>query len=101
MWIVIVGACMLTCCEGAGGWCSCRESDPQDGDERKMSRPFGVALLLAGYDDKGPQLFFSDPSGTFTQFKAKAIGALRACGGVSYCDLVVKRSVRVSCLRID
>jgi 20S proteasome subunit alpha 5 len=40
-----------------------------------MSRPFGVALLLAGYDDKGPQLFFSDPSGTFTQFKAKAIGA--------------------------
>lgn len=46
----------------------------QDGDERKMSRPFGVALLLAGYDDKGPQLFFSDPSGTFTQFKAKAIG---------------------------
>lgn len=47
----------------------------QDGDERKMSRPFGVALLLAGYDDKGPQLFFSDPSGTFTRFKAKAIGA--------------------------
>lgn len=39
-----------------------------------MSRPFGVALLLAGYDDKGPQLFFSDPSGTFTRFKAKAIG---------------------------
>ncbi len=47
-----------------------------------MSRPFGVALLLAGYDDKGPQLFFSDPSGTFTQFKAKAIGAyfLSLCG---------------------
>lgn len=40
-----------------------------------MSRPFGVALLLAGFDDKGPQLFFSDPSGTFTRFKAKAIGA--------------------------
>lgn len=34
----------------------------------------GVALLLAGYDDRGPQLFFSDPSGTFTQYKAKAIG---------------------------
>ncbi len=27
----------------------------------QMSRPFGVALLIAGYDDKGPQLFFSDP----------------------------------------
>ena len=41
-----------------------------------MSRPFGVALLLAGYDDvDGPQLFFSDPSATFVRYKAKAIGA--------------------------
>jgi 20S proteasome subunit alpha 5 len=40
-----------------------------------MSRPFGVALLMAGYDDKGPQLYFSDPSGTYLQYKAKAIGA--------------------------
>ncbi|CAM9251401.1 unnamed protein product [Ectocarpus fasciculatus] len=40
-----------------------------------MSRPFGVALLMAGYDEKGPQLFFSDPSGTFLQYKAKSIGA--------------------------
>lgn len=41
-----------------------------------MSRPFGVALLLAGCDDlEGPQLFFSDPSGTFVRYKAKAIGA--------------------------
>lgn len=49
----------------------------QDGDkDKRMSRPFGVALLLAGYDDlEGPQLFFSDPSGTFVRYKAKAIGA--------------------------
>ena len=35
-----------------------------DGDSKKrMSRPFGVALLLAGYDEMdGSQLFFSDPS---------------------------------------
>eukprot|EP00549_Striatella_unipunctata_P005713 CAMPEP_0118719212 /NCGR_PEP_ID=MMETSP0800-20121206/29316_1 /TAXON_ID=210618 ORGANISM="Striatella unipunctata, Strain CCMP2910" /NCGR_SAMPLE_ID=MMETSP0800 /ASSEMBLY_ACC=CAM_ASM_000638 /LENGTH=271 /DNA_ID=CAMNT_0006626489 /DNA_START=19 /DNA_END=834 /DNA_ORIENTATION=+ len=47
-----------------------------DGDSSKrMSRPFGVALLLAGYDElDGPQLFFSDPSGTFVRYKAKAIG---------------------------
>ena len=44
-------------------------------DEKKMSRPFGVALLIAGYDEKGPQLYFSDPSGTYLQYKAKAIGA--------------------------
>jgi 20S proteasome subunit alpha 5 len=48
-----------------------------DGDaEKRMSRPFGVALLLAGWDAlDGPQLFFSDPSGTFVRYKAKAIGA--------------------------
>ena len=40
-----------------------------------MSRPFGVALLMAGVDDKGPQLYFSDPSGTYLKYKAKAIGA--------------------------
>jgi len=49
----------------------------QDRDSSKrMSRPFGVALLLAGYDElDGPQLFFSDPSGTYVKYKAKAIGA--------------------------
>jgi len=48
-----------------------------DRDERqtKMSRPFGVALLIAGWDDRGPQLFFADPSGTFVEYKAKAIGS--------------------------
>ncbi|CAN0353353.1 unnamed protein product, partial [Discosporangium mesarthrocarpum] len=45
------------------------------GGSKKMSRPFGVALLMAGYDDKGAQLFFSDPAGMFVQYKAKAIGS--------------------------
>ncbi|XP_065828967.1 proteasome subunit alpha type-5-like [Oscarella lobularis] len=40
-----------------------------------MSRPFGVALLFGGIDEKGPQLFHVDPSGTFTQYSAKAIGS--------------------------
>jgi len=44
-------------------------------EEKAMSRPFGVALLLAGYDERGPQLYFSDPSGTYLKYKAKAIGA--------------------------
>lgn len=47
----------------------------EDGDEKTMSRPFGVALLLAGWDDLGPCLYFSDPSGHFSKFKAKAIGS--------------------------
>lgn len=45
------------------------------GDSAIMSRPFGVALLVAGMDEKGPQLYFADPSGTFMQYSAKAIGS--------------------------
>ena len=40
-----------------------------------MSRPFGVALLIAGWDAQGPALYHTDPSGTHTRFDAKAIGA--------------------------
>lgn len=43
--------------------------------EGAMSRPFGVAILFAGIDEKGPQLFHMDPSGTFVQYNAKAIGS--------------------------
>lgn len=58
-------------CDLALGFGEGRKKD----EEQTMSRPFGVALLLAGYDDRGPQLYFSDPSGTYLQYKAKAIGA--------------------------
>ena len=44
-------------------------------EEQTMARPFGVALLVAGWDHKGPVLYHTDPSGTFTRFDAKAIGA--------------------------
>lgn len=37
-------------------------------------RPFGVSLLMAGYDDNGPQLYQIDPSGTYFAWKASAIG---------------------------
>jgi len=37
-------------------------------------RPFGVALLLGGIDEKGPQLVEIDPSSTFYGWKAQAIG---------------------------
>ncbi|CAB4054516.1 PSMA5 [Lepeophtheirus salmonis] len=40
-----------------------------------LSRPFGVALLLAGMDERGPQLYHMDPSGTYIRFDAKAIGS--------------------------
>lgn len=38
-------------------------------------RPFGVSLLVAGYDaEYGPQLYQVDPSGSFFGWKASAIG---------------------------
>jgi len=49
--------------------------DEDSSDQGAMSRPFGVALLFAGVDGNGPQLFHMDPSGTFIQYDAKAIGS--------------------------
>lgn len=37
-------------------------------------RPFGVSLLLAGFDENGPQLYQIDPSGSYFAWKASAIG---------------------------
>ena len=37
-------------------------------------RPFGVALLVGGVDEKGPQLYEIDPSSAFYGWKAQAIG---------------------------
>jgi len=47
----------------------------EGGSEKIMSRPFGVALLFAGIDKKGPSLYSLDPSGTYVQCDAKAIGS--------------------------
>jgi len=55
--------------------CDLALSFGEEGKKRVMSRPFGVALLLGGIDEKGPQLFHTDPSGTFVKYKAKAIGS--------------------------
>jgi len=40
-----------------------------------MARPYGVALLVAGVDEDGPSLWHTEPSGTYTKYDAKAIGA--------------------------
>ncbi|CEP22596.1 K02729 20S proteasome subunit alpha 5 [Cyberlindnera jadinii] len=53
-----------------------RFGEGASGEERLMSRPFGVALLVAGVDkEKGPQLYHTEPSGTFYRYEAKAIGS--------------------------
>ncbi|KAK9767506.1 proteasome component pup2 [Basidiobolus ranarum] len=52
-----------------------RFGEGAEGEESIMSRPFGVALLIGGYDENGPQLYHADPSGTFVRYDAKAIGS--------------------------
>ena len=37
-------------------------------------RPFGVSLLMAAFDEQGPQLYQVDPSGSYFGWKATAIG---------------------------
>lgn len=45
-------------------------------DKKTMSRPFGVALLVAGVDPvDGPALWVTEPSGTYTKYMACAIGS--------------------------
>lgn len=38
-------------------------------------RPFGVGLLMAGYDETGAHLYEFSPSGVFNEYHATAIGA--------------------------
>lgn len=38
-------------------------------------RPYGVALIIAGVDQKGQSVFVTDPSGTYVPFAAVAIGS--------------------------
>jgi proteasome alpha subunit len=40
-------------------------------------RPFGTALLVGGWDETGPHLFETDPSGALVSYKAGSIGAGR------------------------
>ncbi|EGR31210.1 proteasome alpha subunit, putative [Ichthyophthirius multifiliis] len=49
------------------------EGDPSM-KRKPMSRPYGVALLIAGVDDSGPNLYKTDPSGTMTEYFAQGIG---------------------------
>lgn len=52
-------------------------SDSSSKKKKKMARPFGVALLIAGYDQKtkSVSLYKTDPSGNFSACKAIAVGA--------------------------
>lgn len=38
-------------------------------------RPFGISALIAGFDNYGkPHLYYTDPSGSFSEWKAQSCG---------------------------
>lgn len=43
-------------------------------EKKIFSRPFGVSLLVAAYEDR-PILYSIDPSGSYLEYKARAIGS--------------------------
>lgn len=59
--------------------CNLAMSFGETDSDTTMSRPFGVSLLVAGIDRVGgkavPKLFHTDPSGTYIEYEAKAIGS--------------------------
>ena len=59
------------------------------------SRPFGVALLVAGVDETGPALYHTDPSGTFVKYEAKVRASLSLSRARSL-SLSLSRSLSLS-----
>eukprot|EP00854_Cymbomonas_tetramitiformis_P005989 gene5990-7198_t len=43
--------------------------------QRSWKRPYGVGLLVGGYDKTGPHLYYNCPSGNYYEYKAHAMGA--------------------------
>ncbi|CAN8075667.1 unnamed protein product [Agarophyton chilense] len=53
--------------------------------QRASKRPYGVGLLIAGYDATGPHLFQTCPSGNYYEYYAMAIGS-RSQGAKTYLE---------------
>lgn len=57
----------------------------QANTQRSWKRPYGVGLLVCGYDTRGPQLYNTCPSGNYYEYKAMAIGS-RAQAAKTYLE---------------
>jgi hypothetical protein len=56
--------------------------------QRSWKRPFGVGLLVGGYDRTGPHLYNTCPSGNYYEYKAMAIGARSQVGPILHCYVI-------------
>jgi 20S proteasome subunit alpha 6 len=57
--------------------------------QRASKRPFGVGLLIAGYDSTGPHLYQTCPSGNFYEYESMAIGS-RSQSSKTYLERMFK-----------
>ena len=70
-----VEAICLAVCDVALSFAEKKKKQKEKNQNRGVSRPYGVAMLIAGIDDDGePRLFKSDPSGNYVRYKAVCIG---------------------------
>ena len=69
-----VEAISLAVCDMALSFAEKKKREKKD-KERGVSRPYGVAVIIAGIDADGePRLFKNDPSGNYVRYKACCIG---------------------------
>ena len=53
----------------------CDECLLMDSEGPRLSRPFGVGLLIGGIDENGPSLYVVDPAGSMVKCVAHSLGA--------------------------
>ena len=70
-----VEAISLAVCDVCLSFAEKKKKQKQKNEKRGVSRPYGVAMLIAGIDSDGePKLFKNDPSGNYVRYKACCIG---------------------------
>jgi len=70
-----VEAISLAICDVALSFAEKKKKQREKNEKRVVSRPYGVAMLIAGIDTDGqPLLFKNDPSGNYVRYKACCIG---------------------------
>ena len=70
-----VEAISLAVCEQSLSFAEKKKKDERKRGKKVVSRPYGVAMLIAGIDADGePRLFKNDPSGNYVRYKACCIG---------------------------
>ena len=66
--------------------------------QRSWKRPYGVGLLVGGFDKTGAKLYYNCPSGNYYEYKANAVGARSQARVYSTLELMPMHVVPNFCL---